>query len=276
MIDDIYSFPYNISTNPEGHKVLTDFYNTYKEVADKEIILDFSRLSWIDANLCAFFGAILHDLKEENRHSFFVDGEEIKRKLDVLMRNGFVVDIDGQPLMNDDRYSTARLTKFYKHQDTEFITYISNDLLSHRALESHSGLKYNLIDHFAELFANIETHAKTDKPIFVCGQYYPHRGVFKFTIVDLGIGFFEPINGYTKGSVKTCKGAIEWALQGNSTKKDATGGLGLTSIYQYCVENDGGFHIVTGDAYWGNNIGTQSVVKVNPFLGTTIHLSFRC
>lgn len=274
--DEIYSFPQNISTSPRGHESLIEFYNTYKSIPAREIVLDFSRLSWIDANLCALLDAILYELTEENGHKFFVDSEEIKRKLDVLMRNGFVVNMDGQPILHDDRNSTARLTKFEKHQDTEFISYISSDLLNHRALHRHNNLKFSLIDHFAELFANIETHADTDKPLFVCGQYYPRLHIFKFTLVDLGIGFLEPITAHTKGLIQTCEEAIEWALQGNTTKKDASGGLGLTSIHDFCIANKGGFNIVTGDAYWGNNLGNTRAVPVTPFLGTTIHLSFRC
>lgn len=276
MLDETYYFRGQIRSDPSGHKSLIEFYYYYKDKRDLRVLLDFFHVGWIDANLSALLDAILFYLKQENNHEFFVDAEVILKKFDVLCRNGFVVDFDGQPLAIDDRDSTAPLSKFYSDQDTEFITYIEDDLLDHRGLTSHQELKMNLIDHFAELFANIETHAKTNLPIFVCGQYYPKYREFKFTIVDLGVGFLEPIAKHTNGRIKTCKEAITWALKGNTTKLDASGGLGLPRIYQYCSENRGCFNIITGDAYWGNNLGASDTFTVPPFLGTTIHLTFKC
>ncbi len=67
------------------------------------------------------------------------------------------------------------------------------------------------MNHFLEVFSNIHLHAHTKDPVFACGQYYPSKNLLKFTLVDLGVGFLEPISNFTKNQINEAEKAILWA-----------------------------------------------------------------
>lgn len=272
--DFIYHLKGNITTHPSGYKRITDIYFTLKDFKNKNILIGFKDLVWLDANLCALLDAVLFELTTVNGHTFHAaDPEMIEKNFAVLMRNGFILDSDSNPIMHDDNKSCVRLNKFAPNEDVAFLNYITKDLLGHSAFSKNS-LNWQLTEHFAELFANIETHARTIKPVFACGQYYPKQNELKFTIVDLGVGFLEPIYSHTKGEITSYEEAIEWAIKGNTTKTSETGGIGLKSLYDYCSNNRGYFNIISGDTYWGNSLGELGSRKIKPFIGTTVHLIF--
>ena len=275
FMDLIYRFQNNIDTTPSGHAKLVNFYLAYNQSSKLEVVLDLNEVNFIDANQCALLGAILTKLGRENRHKFSFIGSQILGQFNILSRNGFIKSSSESLTLGRNSSSAVRMALFTTEQDTEFLDYIENELLCHPALVKHIDFKDELIEHFSELFANIATHAQTNE-VFVCGQYYPKRRELKFSIVDLGIGFLPPIMEYTKGEVATAEQAIAWALNGNSTKLDAPGGLGIKSLYEYCINKSGYFNIISGDSYWGNNLGTIGNRTIKPLCGTIVHLIFKC
>ena len=122
----------------------------------------------------------------------------------------------------------------------------------------------------------------TTDPFFVGGQYYPRQGYLKFTMVDLGDGFLPRIKKVTADKITTNVDAILWALQGNSTKivlDQCPGGLGIQSMYRYCLEHKGVLQIISNDGFWSsdleNTIFESGRALPTPFLGTTINLLFQ-
>lgn len=269
----VYEFQNNIDTSPSGHKKLVEFYESLSDHPPTAVVLDLEKVNFIDANQCALLGAMIAKLAKENAHDFSCYGDQIDGRFNILKRNGFI-NSDGAPEKHHG--TSVPLATFQTEDDVGFLDYISNELLGHSALRKHTKFRNEAIDHFSELFANISTHARTTEEVFVCGQYYPRSRTLNFSIVDLGVGFLPPIQEHTNGDIKTAERAIDWALKGNTTKKDAPGGLGIASLYRYCAENRGSFNIISGDCYWGNNLGTLGNRKVRPFCGTTIHLIFKC
>src|SRR5690606_24535019 len=131
-----------------------------------------------------------------------------------------------------------------------------------------------LIDAFLELFCNVQKHARTESPIFACGQFYPNMKRLCFTLVDMGVGYFQPIHEFTNRDVKTPSEAIMWALKGNTTKVGTPGGLGLKEIQKFCTESGSTFVIISGGAYWTNFQLFPTTVK--PFCGTIVNVIFDC
>jgi hypothetical protein len=272
-MEKIYAFENNIDTTPSGHKKLIDFYISLKDLPATNVILDLQEVNFIDANQCALLGAIMTKLAKDQRHSFACYGNQVDGRFNILKRNGFIRTEDSASTSTG---SSVPLATFQTEDDVGFLNYISHELLGQKALDRHRKFKNEAIDHFSELFANISTHARTTEEVFVCGQFYPIKRQLKFSIVDLGVGFLPPISEHTNGSITTSEQSIDWAIKGNTTKKDAPGGLGIKSLYDYCSENRGNFNIISGDCYWGNNLGTMGNRKITPFCGTIIHLIFKC
>ena len=272
----------SIYTDFEGNKSLLDFYNYAKNFRDCSINLNFDGINFIDANLCALLYAMIYQLRSTRNIKVFIDFKTVGRALNVLHRNGFFTHIAGtqfqfKPI--DNRDSTIPLSTFAIDDVDSFCNYIEKDFLHQRGLD---GIKFSnkekVKTSYFEIFDNVGLHANTTAPIFVCGQYFPSQKELKLTMVDLGDGFLQKIADFTKDTDKitTAIDAVNWAIKGNSTKKEAKGGTGLKKIFFFCAGSGGSFHIVTDNCYY--NLTNKSVTNhsiINHFSGTTIHLIFR-
>lgn len=265
-----------IETNLPGYNSLIGFYdrcNTHKG-ADIDILIDFQKVKSIDANMSAILMAIINKLNKERNLIFFVDTDVIRSRFPALIRNGWFAQAAVQ-LIPSVNASEIRLTGFNKGEDVRFLKFIESDLLSHEKLQIEDDDKRELTNAFLELFTNIENHARVDMPIFACGQYLPEPARLCFTLVDTGVGYLPPIQAFTGGKVATASEAILWALEeGNSTKTDAPGGLGLKLIQKFCDKSGSRFEIITGGEFWSNY--QLFPLKAKFFCGTIVNIIFDC
>ena len=95
-------------------------------------------------------------------------------------------------------------------------------------------------------------------------------------------GFYKKIKERKPELIKGTGDAILWAVEGNSTKPDASGGMGLKNLHQYFIETNGGLQIYTGDTNWCSKTMAQNVI-IKPrgmtvlekkFTGSLISLEF--
>jgi len=78
-----------------------------------------------------------------------------------------------------------------------------------------------------EVFINAETHADSSLGVFVCGQFYPNQQRLVLSIADSGVTIPERVNQRFKINLPAIR-ALRWALvEGNTTKRDTPGGVGL-------------------------------------------------
>jgi hypothetical protein len=267
-----------IYTNATGIKQLMTFYHKALAYDNCTIHISLDNLTWLDGNLCALFGALIFQLGKERGITFTIDGAEVSRKCNILFRNEFL------PLTNIGKESKAScipFRSFYATQKDEFVAYLTDDLLVHKGMpEFTEAIKDKLIDDLTELSGNIDKHAETQDPFFVCGQFFPKFQKVVFTVSDVGAGFLPKINLKQPEIVKDSADAILWALKGNSTKDDAPGGTNLKRMKEYFMASNGGIQIITGDASWNselieNQLYPNGIIKLpNECRGTTINLIF--
>ncbi|WP_148289352.1 hypothetical protein [Fibrella aestuarina] len=277
-----YPLEGQIRTDFTGFRQLWRLYDTLKDVYDREVFLDFSELDWFDANLAAVLCALQYKLQTENRLTFVVDHQHIAGKFDVLHRNGCFQP--NEERIQDVRQSTVTSTHFYADQHISYEQYVKNDLFEHRGLADLRNTNRNIATRIRtdlfEVFNNYKTHAQTEAPFFVCGQYYPRDHRVVFTMVDLGVGFLPPIQTFSKGAITTSLEAIRWALKGNSTVvyEDETSGCGLSGILSFCKQHGGELQLVTGDTFWSTQLLTTAYEGYksfsHPFFGTAISITF--
>lgn len=270
----------SIYTDFSGFRQLLKFHEECSKHNDTNIFINLDDVVWVDGNLCAVLGAILYKLSKERNLLFSIDADQVSNKCHVLFDNNFI------PLKQDLRKYQVKTCIPYRgflpKQKDDFVNYLENELLVHAAMPRFSDdIKNKLIDDLMEVYANIDVHAETGDPFFVCGQYYPKKEMIHFTICDLGIGFFKKINERQPEKVLSCGDAILWAIEGNSTKPDAPGGSGLKNLYQYLDSQNGGLQIYTGDAGWcSKTMKTGSIYKSgvadlrNFYCGASINLEF--
>ena len=153
--------------------------------------------------------------------------------------------------------------------------------MNHQGMPKLEKKYYNrIVDDLIEIFTNYNFHSNTTLPFFAAGQYYPKSSQLKFTMVDLGDGFLKKIN-QVNAEINTHSQAIQWALNGNSTKicDNTPGGLGISSIFDYCQKNKAELDIVTGSHYWSSTYIPTAFSNGRPlsekiFAGSLINLTF--
>jgi hypothetical protein len=268
----------SLYTDYSGIKRLFNFYHQASEYYNTTIYIDLYNLNWLDANLSALFGSILHKLSIENNLKFSTDINFLKEKFGVLFRNGFLYS---DSTIIDEQKSTITFMNFSTTDKVGFVNYIENDLLTHRGMPDLSAkTKEQIIDSLIEVYCNIQIHSKSENPFFVCGQFFPKKSCLVFSMVDLGIGFLPAINEKTKGEVCNSLEAIKWAItKGNSTKIKKPGGKGLFDLYEYFKGSNGNLQIITGDTFWSVDLEStviQSYKFDKPFVGSILNLFFNC
>jgi hypothetical protein len=268
----------SVGTNFYGINKLMHFYCLASTFENTTIKIDFRSLSWIDANLLALLNAFTYKLHKEKNVRLAADFQYIADNFNVFFRNGWLTHDAYQ--MYDNQETTIPCTYFKPHELDEFITYISNKLMCHRGMPGlNPALRIRIQSDLIEVFQNLR-HARTSDPLFTCGQFYPKRRQFILTLVDLGVGFLQPIKEYTKGAIQTDIEAIRWAIAGNSSIiNPATdmGGFGLQGIHDYCNTNKGVFQIYTGNDFWNSNGNHQIETHYSSdhyFQGSVINLHF--
>jgi len=269
-----------VYTDSVGIKQLLSFYDDCKQFQNVNIQINLDNLLWLDGNLCAFLGALMYRLKQENNLIFSINAADVNKKCKVLFHNDFL-PIDQN--LNLYKGTSIPFKGFLPKQKDEFIAYLEDELLAHQAMPKFSDeIKEKLIDDLIEIYGNIDKHAETAHPFFVCGQVYPKQEVIKFSLCDLGVGFYKKIKERKPELIKATADAILWAVEGNSTKPDASGGMGLKNLHQYFTRTNGGIQIYTGDTNWCSKTMEQNVI-IKPrgmtileknFSGSLISLEF--
>lgn len=276
MQQHIFEFKGSIKTNKQGYEVLINFHTFVNNFEQTNILLDFTKLKWIDANMCANILAYCRLLEKENNITFSID-KDLYPADDILWRNNFfhLLTYSTEKTI-DIRNSTIPLIELNSKDINEFVEYI--DLfLSHRSLKHITNDdKQNIKNNYLELFDNIDTHANSSLGCFICGQMFPTKKITNFTMTDCGDGFLKKIKATTEKTespINTDKEAIIWALKNNTTKIGEPGGKGLTGVLHYCNHSNSSLQIFSGEAFIEIAEGKGNIYTLpNQIKGSTVNL----
>jgi len=264
-------FLQEIRSDYEGFSVLVSLAAETRECDFDDIEIDMSRATWIDANMCAPFGAILYKvgrgLNTVRLTNIPVDVETI------LSRNGFLCNY-GWSRRTDTYGSTIEYKRFDPKDDRYFADYIEKYMIGKGIPDMSFELLKKFRESIYEIFSNAVIHSRTKQGIFSCGQYYHKKHLFEFSIADLGIGIRQNIQRRF-GLDLPAADAINWALEGHNTTKTGPipGGLGLKLLREFIVRNEGRIQIVSDKGYWelsGEKVTTRSFS--DPFPGTVVNI----
>jgi len=263
----------SISSDFNGYETLIDLFNRTHKLRFEDIILDFSKTKWFEANLTAVLGGILNKAQEGFNN---IELEGLSNDINnLLSRNLFLSNFGGSRI--PDFYDTTiEYHKFKIVEEKLFKEYLDKELISKKVMPKMSDLlKKKVNESLIEIFNNAVIHGNCKK-IFTCGQYYPAKNRLDFTIVNLGKTIKENVNEYLN---KTLSGdeAIKWAvIEGNTTKRGPIpGGLGLSLIREFISKNEGKIQIVSADGYWEQIKDTgKSECFSQAFFGTIVNLEF--
>lgn len=264
-----------IRSDYEGYNYLCSLYGDLSSLSSSIIIFDFKNVTFLEANLCAFIGAIFETLENNNNR---IKVENIQYNVSTILRkNKFLIPY-GYDILPDSYNTTLDYKRYSPNADREFKEYIEKQLLSRSDFPSHSSLLAKEISkNIFELYVNAITHGHCEY-IHTCGQFFPKsptKPLF-FTIVDKGVTIKENVTKFLKKDMSGSD-AIEWAMKsGNTTKTGSNpGGLGLGLIFEFIEKNNGKIHIVSADGYYefSNNLVIKEKLNFS-FSGTMVNLRF--
>ena len=136
-------------------------------------------------------------------------------------------------------------------------------------------LKRKISESIYEIFINAKIHSNSEY-VYTCGQFFPKKDIIEFTIVDMGQGFKNNINGRFNKDMSAVQ-AIKWAAaSGNTTKRNTPGGIGLAILKEFIHFNDGTFQIVSDDGFYEYSKQKEIYNTLSdPFPGTIVNMKFR-
>ena len=267
--------PNDIKSEYEGYNLIVTWLNTYKHLSGSEIIFDFTKVTFLEANLSALIGTIFEILESNgNKVSLINMNNGIET---ILRKNAFLVPF-GFDKINDRHDTVVTYMKFMPNNNTGFQTYLNKELLSKPQFPKHSEkLGKEIIRNIFEIYENARTHGKCDY-IHTCGQFFPRKPdkPLHFTVVDKGDNIKQNVSNYLRRDI-AAEDAIEWAMvKGNTTKTGTTsGGLGLAVIFDFIKLNKGKIQIVSSNGFYEFKNGNVVKRRLNSiFDGTIVNIKF--
>lgn len=261
----------NIDTSFGGYQQLINLYQHFETSQFETINLSFEK--WFSANLSSALGGILDKFIDNyNEIEFEIIPENIKN---IIKKNNFLSHF-GHLNVVDTNNTTIKYLKLKKSDGRFFNNYVVMELLSRSELPKMTDeLKKKVAESIYEIFINAQIHSESEF-IYTCGQFFPKTNTIEFTITDTGIGFKNKINERFKSSLSSIQ-AIKWALMdGNSTKENVSGGIGLAILTEFVKMNKGKFQIVSDSGFYQlDSKDEQSKQFDGAFPGTIVNMQFK-
>lgn len=260
-----------IRSDYRGFSDLIRLAERTRECVFEDIDIDMRHITWLDANMCATFGAVLYKIGREPNT---VTLSNIRRPIEtILSKNGFLSHY-GREKKQDTYETTIEYKRFEQRDDRYFSAYVKRNMVGKGIPKMSEGLRKKFIESIFEIFSNAVIHSRTKMGIFSCGQFFPKKKRLDFSISDLGIGICQNVEEHT-GQDLTAEQAIIWAMDGRNTTKNGQipGGLGLKLLREFIIMNDGKIQIVSDKGYWELSDGKISTRAFPaPFPGTTVNI----
>lgn len=273
----VIEMPSNINSSISGSKDFVQVLNKiYSAKSGDVVVLNFSNMRWIDANLLAALGAVLEENKDRVRIQYVRNS--IQPKIEKLLaKNQFGRYFNISKV--SDEYDTIIEYKITDGIDIKgFARYFKESVLLRNEMPVLSlGLRDKILENVLEIFGNAPMHGGC-KQVYSCGQIFPQKNVIKFTIANTGHTIKENVIDYYAHILKKDEypeDTISWATaEYNSTKKivnGKSGGLGLFYLKQFIKENRGSITICSSDEVWQYTDNREKTDRMdNIFSGTMV------
>lgn len=244
--------------------------------ADVDVVLDLEDLTWCDANMCAILGGYIYWILTEYG-SLKIRWPKYAKVKSILQRNNFISVLTSQERVRNYTNTTIDFSRFTANTEGErnFAGHAYQLFENRDTIIISDPLKRSLMRCVLEIFNNSVIHANSKHGIFSCGQFYPRNHKLKLTIADVGEGILPKVRRHTGIPSITATDAISWAMvQGNTTKQDVPGGLGLGILMRFIELNGGRIQIVSADGFWSFSRGTTIVSSLpHPTIGTSVSIT---
>ena len=261
-------YPHFLVLNFEFVKVIS------KTTKFDDIIFDFSRTKWIDAEMTVVL-SMMFEIALQTANSVEANIENMPDKVKtILQKNNFFPNYGlGEKIV--DTYNTT-ITFFADSpsNDHNIHEYIKEEVFTAIGSKISEDFLKEISYCIFEIIHNVRDHSESDR-FYICGQHYPKNGKIRLAISDIGIGLPTKVKERLPHISMDIK-AVEWAfIDGNTTKRKKEGGVGLHSVKSLLHER-GQLKLISNRAYY--EITQSGIInsKTMPerFRGTLLWIEF--
>lgn len=260
-----------IRSDKEGFTQLARLNDALSNLIDDELIIDFSRCTFFDANMAASLKVVLAILTATSKQILI---KRLPSKIERILRKNRFLNEYGYLSIEDTNQTTLPYQRFQFSSPLEFNQYLNTHLSGKGIPEMSPMLNKKFRQSIFEIFENCVKHSNSNQGIFVCGQFYPQQSRLDLTISDVGVGIRTNVRRFLNRQVSSVY-ALRWAIKRGHTTKISSqpGGLGLALLQEFINHNQGKIQIVSRQGYYEFSEGKPIFDKLDAdFPGTTINL----
>lgn len=261
-----------INSDQSGFERVAGIFKEAKELFADELMVDFSRCSFFEANMASPIAAVLAKIAEDFNN---VKVRDIPGKMATILRKNGFLKLYGYPSLSDQNETTVPFRRFRKTDQGLFADYLSRHLKGKGLPEMTAKLDRAFKQSVFEVFQNAVMHADSDLGIFVCGQFFPRKQRLDMTISDAGVGIRDNVRRFFKSERITSVAALRWVMREGSTTKSGPrpGGLGLKLLRDFIDQNNGKIQIASRYGFYEFKAGKEKFSRMNAdFPGTAVNL----
>ncbi len=270
----IHSIP-TLRSGRAGYDEIAKIYAIGKTLWLDELVLDFARCGFFEANLAAPLAAVLARIQDDSNEIKF---QNIDPKIEaILCKNEFLAQF-GFPRGVDTNNTTIKFFKFSLSEEERFGKYLKVYMNGRGLPQMTEQLKKRFIQSISEVFQNSVIHSGAKLGFFACGQFYPNLAKLDFTMADAGVGIRTNVRNHFRQETISSIEAIRWALgDGNTTKSSGQpGGIGLKLLKDFIELNAGKIELVSRLGYYRYCQGSETFEKMSSdFPGTIVNLEIQ-
>lgn len=179
------AFPRSIRSDRAGFNWLAEVGSLLHEQQGATIAFSDRNLQWFDSNLCSPLGALLYQA-QLGGSSILLDAPG--PILGAWSRNGFAYAFGGGDMI--DTFDTTLIyQRFERRRERRFAAYVQRELMPKDIPKMTPPARRQFERNLQEIFNNAVNHAASERGVFSCGQFFPHKNYINFTVCDLGVGF---------------------------------------------------------------------------------------
>ncbi len=259
-----------VRSNRFGFEHLGELYHATKDVFADEVVLDFARVTFFEANMAAPLAVIVARITDSFNSVRF---ENIQSNVaSILRKNKFLTQFRF-PTLEDTNQTTMPFIRLQLSDGRLFEDYVQKEFRGKGIPRMSERLGKVFKKKVFEVFENAVLHSRSGLGVFVCGQYYPTKNRLDITLADAGVGIRENVRDFFNNPKISSVAAIRWALQeSNTTKKGPQpGGLGFKFLHEFVTMNGGRIQIASRFGFYEYHGGDKTFNKLSmDFPGTAV------
>lgn len=259
-----------IRSDFDGFSRIARIASDTQALTEDVLELDFSDCTFFEANMVAPLYTVIARLFENLNEVTLLT---IPVSVEKILRKNHFLSLFGAQILPDSKQTTLPFKIFKLHAGEQFSDYLDIHMEGKGIPEMSAVTSRRFRQSLFEIFQNAALHSESKSGIFICGQFFPQLHRLDFSIADAGIGIRESVRRYLRSKINSCD-AIRWALvEGNTTKTNQPGGLGLKLLKEFIRMNAGKLQIVSRLGYYEFSAEGESIRKMgNDFPGTCVNI----